>query len=837
MSTNFDWQSDDELFWDEPVGPGRPAGPRWPSRLALIVLVTLLGLLVWILGRAAQQRIETATADATGAILASHNLVRAAAAQGDVELFRTVLSGRSLDWMANQVGLAEAKLLFDRSAFGLALAAPTLPARLADIEIELSPELQAAEVAETWSYEANLGQGVTETIRLQQTSVYRRGENRWLLSPPEPEFWGQWRTLHKERISVTYPQRDEAIAQRLGTDLDLLLNDVCRRLDDLACPADLHLHLRLETDPATLLQAADLEATISSGTRMELPAPTLVGRPLDDAGYQALRRGYSVYVAAAAITEVVGYECCRHGLFYRILLDKQLSRLGLSPWPLTPAEYEHLLALVGGETSLAQDWLQSSPALATAANWRELYSIVDFILEEGGAAVTLAAMQRHLSQAGSFRSWRNRFLDWDGDGDAFTRRWLAFIYAQTPSGRLDTPPLAWPEPAIQLVCSMNRRQTVYQYDPATETWSEAFAYDATSQSFPAIKPLPGGEGYVIEARHVAPGQAISQLLLRRPGQEVVVFEAILKQPPDFTSVPGMYFTGLADPTGRYLVLSNYYQVPQEIDRRLLDLRNCDQGRCELQPLSGWPVWSPDGARMLIIEPRLTADPAERWRAPLFLAGARGQASRTIGSGHSPFWLDKDHYGYVRQQETSSEVVVAGAGANRRQVLLQSADLLGAIPDAARPEHLFITWVVPNPADAGTLLVYGLPSLERPRRHLLFFVERSAGGIGDVSLLFDTDKNMNPWFSPDGRWLTVVHDSNRGDANSGTFLVNVETRQVQHSFTGLSFNAGPESWSADGRWFLHSHGHHAILLSAPGYDYQKLVTHDFTGCSSLFWVNK
>ncbi|HEX6385343.1 MAG TPA: hypothetical protein VF177_11785, partial [Anaerolineae bacterium] len=380
MSTNFHWQTEDDSVWNDLAEPGRPYEPGQRSWITVVVLLIVLSVGGWIIGRQVQQRVETATADAEAEILASHNLVRMAAAHGDAELFRTVLSGRSKNWMASHSKLVEAKLLFDRSAFGLTPLAQAEPLSLTDVNIELSPELQAAELRQVWPYAINRGQGVTETVQLEHITVYRRGATRWLLSPPEPEFWGTWRTLQGERVSLTYPARDEAIVRRLAPDLDNLLNDVCHRLNDAACPADLYLQLRLETDPASLLETAGLLAVAGGGYRLELPAPSLVGLPLDERGYQALLRGYGAYVAAAAITRLVDYDCCRdniaQGLFYRALLDKQLSQLGLRPWPLTPAEYEQLLTRAAGQTFLAQDWLQRSLAPATATNWREVYSIV-----------------------------------------------------------------------------------------------------------------------------------------------------------------------------------------------------------------------------------------------------------------------------------------------------------------------------------------------------------------------------------------------------------------------------------------------------------------------------
>ena len=48
----------------------------------------------------------------------------------------------------------------------------------------------------------------------------------------------------------------------------------------------------------------------TGGSGLTLPTPSLIGRPLDDAGYAALRAGYAPLIAGGGIAEIVGWRCC-----------------------------------------------------------------------------------------------------------------------------------------------------------------------------------------------------------------------------------------------------------------------------------------------------------------------------------------------------------------------------------------------------------------------------------------------------------------------------------------------------------------------------------------------
>lgn len=252
--------------------------------------------------------------------------------------------------------------LYEREMLGLHwLPLADVNSRLPDIELDIDPELNAAELRFAQEYAIDVGNGVTETVILRQTAVYRRGAQRWLLSPPDADFWGDTITDRGSILTLAYPERDKPIAEKLAFDLDAKLNEMCRTLPDLNCPDDLRLHLRLNNDLTSLGWMAEPLSTLSAGFPMDLPTPTLVGLPVDEAGYQALYRGYAAKLATAVISQLVGYDCCQHAIFFQALTNYQLSRLGLRPWPVTVDDYARVVSERVSGYELNQVWQRSRP--------------------------------------------------------------------------------------------------------------------------------------------------------------------------------------------------------------------------------------------------------------------------------------------------------------------------------------------------------------------------------------------------------------------------------------------------------------------------------------------
>ena len=393
MSGKFNWQAEDDVVWEELPADEKTAASsrkrrRWPFLLlALLLLAGVTFIFLRQINRQVADNSEARRVD----IASSHNLLLVADAEKDAELFISLLSGRDSGWTAAQNELFQAGLLLDRAPLGLS-AAPgeQIPLAAQDnaLNITFSPDLMGAEMVTEQPYTINVGHGLTETVTLQETAVYRLGRERWLLAPPEADFWGPRESQQGARLRVSYPERDAELAARLLPDLERKLDEMCRMLADSGeapvgyCPSDRPVEIQFSTDPASLTATTQPQAATltNNSLRVTLPAPTLVGLPLDEAGYQALFRGYASQMVTAIVTQIIGYSCCDRLPFYQVLIDYELAQLSLKPWPVTSGDYERVLNEQVQLTDLSGLWRsEDSTVLAGEEGWR-VYAVVDYLL-------------------------------------------------------------------------------------------------------------------------------------------------------------------------------------------------------------------------------------------------------------------------------------------------------------------------------------------------------------------------------------------------------------------------------------------------------------------------
>jgi Tol biopolymer transport system component len=258
-----------------------------------------------------------------------------------------------------------------------------------------------------------------------------------------------------------------------------------------------------------------------------------------------------------------------------------------------------------------------------------------------------------------------------------------------------------------------------------------------------------------------------------------------------------------------------------------------------------PLWSPDGSQTLMVTDELfdqgtESDPAsQQWQPRLYRGDALGQSPVDLGAGMAPFWLDNGRYGYLRlNDQQERELVVATAGDDEETVWIDPSKLLATVPSAERPDALFILFAQAKPDDADVISVLATATPNQNRDAYLFLLQREAGQSEprDVSLVWHSDQGIGSTFSPDGRWLTIYEYGDDGpdqairlfDTTSGEMMVLSAGR------------FSPVEWTADGRWLVRSVSDQALLLTAPAYDYHRLIPYDFGGCgrllSGLFWTD-
>ncbi|MEJ2748672.1 MAG: hypothetical protein P8183_12325, partial [Anaerolineae bacterium] len=482
--SNFNWQTEDDVNWDDLQPVTETAVSHRPPWLTYALILAGVIAVVVLIYRQFNQRVEVATANATSDILASHNLVQQANAAGDVELFNTLLSGVDDAWVEAQNDLVGQNGLFDRSAFDLTQLPLNTAVTQADVEngkvnIDLNPELNAAELTFLQDYAVDVGHEMTETVQLKQTAVYRLGAQRWLYAPPNDEFWGSTETIFGAMLNLTYPERDSELAARLARDLDDKLVQMCRTLADLNCPEGFLVRLRFDHDSQSLVDAARPANAFRNGVPLSLPTPTLLGLPVDEAGYQALYRGYAIYLAGVAIARLTDYECCVHAAYFQALLDYQLDELGLRPLNLDRVDYERVVQENIGFANLGASW-NSTADLSGEDGW-EVITAVDFLRHQLPDA-PIAVMQRELgNRRQTLNTWVLQVAVETGAAaenvtitSDLAGKWQAYAFEQYQA-RQGPPPLPWPAQDIYLLCMPDQEAPfteLYQYQPANSEWQQ-----------------------------------------------------------------------------------------------------------------------------------------------------------------------------------------------------------------------------------------------------------------------------------------------------------------------------------------------------------------------------
>ena len=339
----FDWQTEEDGAWGatQPVVQEQPGanGRNWrPIFLVIIGIVLISGLLYWQI----RGRVGGAEEARNEDVVAAHNLLVYAADRKDPSVLLNILPLEDNRWTGLQRSLAGQGLLLDRWLLGIQRSdeEPVIK------DMVLSPDLQTAEVTVEIPYQVH-NQGRIEKIRLQQVYYYRF-RNGWHWIEPDAEFWEgpDHEIYQKNNISAFYPRRDDEIVRRLMDDLRNYFVNLCNHPGTPSCRFTLSFLIRFERDPTVFGEIFNRTtengaysyiprfsgSSIGSGM-MSLPTPSLVGLPVDEAGYQALLRGYASHILSAILAELYEDECCPNELTFPLFLEGELARRGLGFWP------------------------------------------------------------------------------------------------------------------------------------------------------------------------------------------------------------------------------------------------------------------------------------------------------------------------------------------------------------------------------------------------------------------------------------------------------------------------------------------------------------------------
>ncbi len=286
MKARFEWQTDEDDPLDQSDDTQAAASPRkklgCTAAIILVSVVTIF-LLTWSIKRRQSNTLGKIREE----IILAFELQQTALMKNDSELFRLTLSSSDTLWRQEQ------KRLFDEGLFygGLADGAEPL--------LTLSPDLRTAELTYTRSYPSEVGVTGFSDIELLHTATYRLEEKRWLQSAPEASFWGAWQDLDGSLITITTPERDVELAKRLLMELDFAIRSMCAGVEAeniygvALCEEQLPLRVLLNNDVKTLYTLTGEPVTPDDEYDYELPAPTLVGLPIDEKDYETYFKVYT----------------------------------------------------------------------------------------------------------------------------------------------------------------------------------------------------------------------------------------------------------------------------------------------------------------------------------------------------------------------------------------------------------------------------------------------------------------------------------------------------------------------------------------------------------------
>lgn len=757
---------------------------RWP--MGVVLFLAVIGIAVGFLFQQIQQRSLETVANVEGNVLATHQLVWQSGREADLELFASYLSGSDPNWAMIQQSMVAEGLFFDRPELGLHWQ----PAATTAISLSLSADLSEATLISPEQYQVLDSNGLTQTITLWQTSIYRQGPGRWLYAPPKADYWGGLTTLRFDYVNVTYPTQDEALVEQMAQPINALLEQLCQTLPEINCPSSFKLELFFSNDPGSLLNPV---VWYDGNRRITLPTPALVGRPADPAAFEALLTVYEQFILSKAITNVVGWKCCEGGLFFQALLQKQLFALGLPAAPLLPTAYEQLLSRNLNYDDVYGLWA-FPPSPQIEGNQQTAQIVVDFLLEQN-PELAIAEAQRQMVLAANYADWLNGVVV--SRPEQLTQNWTLYLFDgayPTQNSQLPTP---LPQQDIIAMCQTPDNPsivTLLRFEPSSDGVSPAIpGWSADYESgWTTIYPAPAGQGFWL-VEHKNNDLFVSQW---QNGQSIWEL-----------SLTNYAFYDIS-PLNNYLTLIDTH-YPENY-WRLLDLNDCRTGDCTPDPIIGRPIWSPNEKWMAVGD-------NDQWS----LTNWDGQVKDLL-SGESPVWLDNETLAYLKAGATQTQFFIRSVADSDSRLLFHTDDLASILPAGQTLNTGWRPTLVADPAGQSQLFV----ALMLNQNDV--YVYRLNWLTNEWTLLFNATQ-ADPhslMVSPDGRWLTLTSGNNRA-----IVLYDTQTEQME-SVVGAF---GQTLWSPDGRWLL-AFEQSLMYWIAPGYGYTRPVPEPIlSACGKMIWV--
>lgn len=820
--SKFDWQTEED--WEELAAPPealegtRPR--RWHWLLGLVIIVGLASYLVYA---QVDRRIEEATNTVEQDVTSSLEILQLANDNQDVELANGVLSGRDPDWTNIQRDLVRGGLLFDRSPFGL-----TLLGSPAIVHTELAPDLLSAQLTLHTDYAIEIGNGLTQTVTLEHTAIFRKGSRNWLYAPPDDEFWGEMLEISGSFITLHYPARDEEISRRLANDLERKIGELCANIafEGTNCLGGARIDLTLANHAAGLVMASDMGLWLQAGRELVLPAPTLIGLPDTEQEYLALFRGYTMVVLRAFIGERTGWECCERAGLVQALLDRQFAEQSLKPWPLLPRDYADLLNHGVLLENLAAEWDVTSFGEGNPG----LYALADFLTEvtQVSAPMTLIPM----ATGRDFADWMAAMLNTSPFSVESNRAWQAFLYEQSGMATAP-PPIPWPEQVVSLLCGPNYPDAaaLYTYHPADNIWTEQL----TGHAFFTAQPIAGQTGLVLVEQPLGAENRPPHTILWQNQQVIPLTDSafVLQS----ASHDGTILAGATLALDRNNAGNSFGSLSTDTNL-VIDVNSCSEGGSCSTYVTDLPnlFWSPNNQFTLsrISRPGSISE--------LRVGDRYGQESEigAIGLGTSLYWVDDETVIHLRTQE----IVKTNINSKDAEILVAGRDLLPYLPDSIDATRLTINEIGLSQSDPHLLYLLATSFAELNVAYLFQY------NLADrqISYLTRLDEVPIPAVEMGKSFripvqiranqfqvsVTIVHEISNPVYYFYSYQIAQNKTSLVKQIGGTNWrNYG---WSNDGYWLVSTDAG-LLKFIAPGWEYQYWVSHEFSNCRAANWLSE
>ncbi len=832
---SFDWQTEEEVDWEAPIEPKieepKKRRRRWPW--AVLVMLLLLATAVFVIVRVVYQRVEVATTNVEDELLASVTVIHNAARDEDVELFTTFLSGKDADWAAANEEVVASGNYFERNAFGLHWLA--MEPQTAVISTTLAPELKRAEVLSEYQYEFSVGDGISDTISLQRTAVYRLGPNRWLLAPPDDEFWGETKTLKTRYFTVTYPERDKEIVQKLVADLEVKWVEYCYLLAE-DCDHDDHFNIVFSTDPGSValygLDPLFTEQNVTfSLVTFSLATPTLVGKPTNNKAYKALYNGYAIQMFVPFLYTEFDRGCCGHD-FVEYLTYHFLAELGILLPVNTSVDWE---MLVDNHTPLHQidgSWQSVEPEMTEQERQLIKASLLFLIEEVGISPIHLFKTINQATEPTFFEYILANYPDqYQNDIDIWEREWRQFVLEQAQQTEHVDP---LPKQDLLMLCQPDwaEKFALYRYDFTTGITILAQDFDYRFARG-AMLGLPDDSGIAMAGFGVD-SQPLGAFLLQNNVRHDLVWDENNERLPSFLP------TRLSS-AGNYLLWETTgNDAPDGQGFGVLDIDTClQQNQCALNLGTSTPIWSFVDDQIIGLKNPPFAPLIQEDLLSL-RSGDGSELLDALGFGALPFWIDEERFGFVQYNENGrSEIFISNINANDEpEQLISANELILAIPDIAIPLMVEFVQLDPNDPNILLLMVEYIGDSENGRFLLTYNLE-----TGELERRWTLDPERFGLrrvynISPNNEWLLTNH-AGLLETERPTYLFHhlqsgaTITMPINEETTFFQFMT---DWSQDGEWFAYSQNG-IIQLFAPDESSRHEIIADGLLCSNPVWTNR